>query len=376
MYFQILDNEERCTQAFLGGELQDYSPSREGTTYSKTWKHTAHILDPDLVSYGYVRSSGKPLDSFCPEYMQNSWQKVSSRIKAIMKSVSLSKCDVLNNCIYDFVPSKFLTEFLEAKEVIIREIFNSFPEPPHVEILKKAHILTEFMNSKKYTFDNKLVNTNYNIFGTKTGRLSNPSSSLPILTMKKEKRELLKPNHDLFVELDFNGAEIRALLSLLGREQPIVDIHDWNMQNVFADEPSRESAKLRFFAWLYNPAAEDRSLDLEYDRNSLISKFWDGSLVKTPFARELAVDKRRALNYLLQSTSSDICIEQSYKVYEKLANCKSNICFLMHDSVIIDYAKEDKHLLSEIVDIFSSTRFGKYKTNVSAGKNLGQLRRL
>ena len=70
------------------------------------------------------------------------------------------------------------------------------------------------------------------MFGSKTGRLTNVKGYFPILTMDKEHRSVVKPKNDLFVELDYNGAEIITLLALSGREQPKQDIHQWNVQNV------------------------------------------------------------------------------------------------------------------------------------------------
>jgi hypothetical protein len=63
----------------------------------------------------------------------------------------------------------------------------------------------------------------------------------------------VKPHNDWFVSLDYNGAEVRTLLQLSGHQQPEVDIHEWNIKNLFDGEVDRDTAKTLFFGWLYNP---------------------------------------------------------------------------------------------------------------------------
>jgi hypothetical protein len=215
----------------------------------------------------------------------------------------------------------------------------------------------------------------YNLFGTKTGRLTVEKGYFPVLTLDKNQRKYIRPNNDLFVEIDINGAEIRTLLALLDRKQPEVDIHDWNAQNVFKGA-SREDAKKRFFAWLYNPNSEDVLSSRVYDRESIKEKYWDGQTVKTPFSRNIEADEYHSVNYILQSTSSDICLEQSRKVFDFLKEKRSKIAFLMHDSIIIDFCSEERYFIKEIIELFQNTRFGRYKTNVKIGKNFGDMRDL
>ena len=74
----------------------------------------------------------------------------------------------------------------------------------------------------------------YDPFKSKTGRLVT-KNSFPILTMDKNYRKILKPNNDWFIEFDFNAAELRVLLGLLGKEQPQEDLHEWNKKNVYKD---------------------------------------------------------------------------------------------------------------------------------------------
>jgi len=77
---------------------------------------------------------------------------------------------------------------------------------------------------------------------------------------------------------------------------------------------------------------------------------------------------------LIQSTSSDLCLEQAYKVFEFLEDKKTKISFTMHDSVVLDLHESEKSLVLEILDIFRQTRFGSYKTNLKIGKDFGNMR--
>ena len=85
---------------------------------------------------------------------------------------------------------------------------------------------------------------------------------------------------------------------------------------------------------------------------------------------------RKALNYLIQSTSSDIFLNSAYNIWEMLEDKKSEIRFLVHDSVLLDLSDEDKALLPEMIDKFSKTPLGKYKVGVSIGKSYGEMRKM
>ena len=87
----------------------------------------------------------------------------------------------------------------------------------------------------------------YDLFGSKTGRLTTKKNSFPILTMDKKYRSIIKPKNDCFLELDFNSAEIRTFLALQGLEQPKQDIHAWTGKNVFKGQLTRDEVKKKFF---------------------------------------------------------------------------------------------------------------------------------
>lgn len=370
MYFQIVDNSQKCKKAYNGSSLVDYE---DCTGLIKTWKHSSHLSDRQDVEYAYIYANGD-MHSVCPGYMAEQWQNISTRVSSVVKSIHNAQCDIENSCIYDYIPDSILQKYLKSRHAIIQHTFESVSQPPHYEILKKAHILTEEMNSSRNLYKGKRSSTNYNIFSTRTGRLSNAKSSIPILTMKKEDRAHLTPTNDLFVEFDFNAAELRTLLALSNREQPLEDIHDWNLSHVATKSTTREEVKKRTFAWLYNPKASDSLLEGIYSRDQVKDVYYKSGSVKTPFFRNIQTDDRRALNYIVQSTSSDVCVEQSYKLREFFRDSRTKICYLLHDSVILDFAKEDADRFLDAKSIFGRTRFGQYRVNASIGKNFGEMR--
>jgi hypothetical protein len=219
----------------------------------------------------------------------------------------------------------------------------------------------------------KPVKINYDLFGTITGRLTTRRGSFPILNLKKELKHHVKPTNDVFLELDFNAAEVRTLLALQKIEQPQEDIHEWNIKNIFKQEMSREKAKQKLFAWLYNP--ESTSIDDGiYDRESILEQYYVEGSVQTPFGRTIDAPSAKALNYLLQSTSSDNTIERFNKISRHLIGTKSHVTAVVHDSVIIDLHRDDKRMIPQLKQIFEDTKLGKFMVNVSLGKDLGSMK--
>jgi len=193
--------------------------------------------------------------------------------------------------------------------------------------------------------------------------------------MDKSYRKILKPNNDWFLEFDYNAAELRVMLGLLDKEQPKEDIHEWNIKNIYKNG-TRQEAKKRMFAWLYNPESKDPLSDEIYNREELLTKHWDGTQVKTYFDREIGADKHHALNYIVQSTASDLFLRQMIKVWERLKGKKSYIAFCMHDSLVIDFSEEDQYILNELKNAFVSTPLGRFKINACAGKTYGEMKKL
>ena len=159
----------------------------------------------------------------------------------------------------------------------------------------------------------------------------------------------------------------------MGKEQPQEDIHEWNMKNVYQGVGTREEAKKRIFAWLYNPKSKDNLSSKAYDRKEIVKKHYNGSEVTTFFNRTIPADEHHALNYILQSTAADLFFKQMIKVWEMLEGRESKIAFCMHDSLVIDYCEKDNDILVKLKKAFSSTDLGDFMVNVSVGKSYGQM---
>ena len=383
MLFQALDDKKECIAIFKGGELiyGDLPPDLSGT-----WKYTS-ILRDRPVEYASLYCSSASLEEVCPEQLTEKWEAINNKLKSFLTSFRESKVSLRDNCFFDLVPERFLLEYCSIKNHITEHVFENYDKPPNYNFLLE---LTRVLEDIKYNklnlnFNNmdlssslsrgqfKKINNSspyisYDISGTKTGRLTTFKNSFPILTLNKAHRGIIEPNNDWLVELDFNAAELRTLLALLGKPQPEEDIHEWNAKNVYRGELSRDEAKKKIFSWLYNPDSKDHLSNGEYDRESLLDKFWDGTYVRTVFNREIESDKYHALNYIIQSTSSDLFLKRMIEIHKLLENRKSFISFSM--------SLEDKDILNNICDIFSQTDLGEYKINVSAGKNFSEMKKI
>ena len=105
----------------------------------------------------------------------------------------------------------------------------------------------------------------------------------------------------------------------------------------------------------------------------MVQKYFDGSQVNTFFGRKIPTDYHRALNYIIQSTTSDLFLRRALKIHDMLSGKKSYISYMIHDSLVIDFSLEDKADLLEIINTFSDTGLGKFKANVSIGDNFGEM---
>ena len=384
MFYQLLDSKKECKAICVNNQILE----KDFPDLVATWDYSLNFDIPG-VEYARLYCNGMSIDEACPEKLKSIWLASKNRIKAFLVSFSESKVLLSDNCIYDMIPEKYIIEHFMIKNEITEHVIKNYEKPKNYDFLLNLQRLATSIENKKLNLDLSVLDkslgdykyrrfrsvakknntVSYNIFGTKTGRLTTTKNSFPILTLNKEFREVLKPKNDYFVELDFNAAELRTLLALSGHDQPKEDIHEWNAENVYRGLLTREEAKKRLFAWLYNPKSKDYLSSKAYKRNEVVEKYWDGAHVNTCFGRTIESDDHHALNYIIQSTTSDLFLRQAIKLWLMLRGKKSKIAFCIHDSLVIDYASEDKDMLADIVKVFSDTDLGKYKINVKYGKD-------
>jgi hypothetical protein len=398
VYFQAIDDKKRCVGIYTSGELI-FDLARIPTTFDgmRTWKCSGTTTDHD-VDYGWLFCDGSTLAEVCPAEIVPEFESAASKMRAYRRSFEIAKINFNEHCFFDLVPHDFLVRFLDLKNRITQHVFENHPKPKNYDHLRDAHKLlhkinyqpleinTEdcrslFFKSVHRNLANKIIKgprtINYNLFGTVTGRLSTYSDSFPILTMHKELRALLKPKNDLFLSLDYNGAELRTALALSGERQPEYDIHEWNMENIFnpGEVSDRSTAKTLFFSWLYNPESTIIKNDI-YKREDIIKEHYDGEHIATPFGRKIKVDKRRAFNYIIQSTTADLVIDRAIEIDAYLKDHKSFISHIVHDEIVVDLAAEERYLAPILKEMFSNSKLGKFAVNLNAGKNYYNLEKL
>ena len=394
MLFQPLDTKGKCVGYYANSELVFGELPLDAHT---TWHYSTSLRDRE-IEYARIYCGGKSLTEMCPEELKPAWERITKRLRAFLKSFKTAKLNLEDLCLYDLVPEFFLYEFSDTKNKITKHVLANFSRPKNYRLLVDVIKMTTDIKQHKLNIDTEPIRSqlrslagknflqrleeispicDYNPFGTVTGRLTTMPNTFPILTLNKDFRGCLQPTNDWFLELDYNAAEIRTLLALSGLPQPKEDIHEWNRKNIYRSIGSREDAKKRIFAWLYNPRSEDYLSNRAYDKELVKNKYWDGENIVTEFDREIkGVDSHHALNYVIQSTTSDLVLSKAVEIHERLRDMESRIAFMMHDSIVIDLKNSERSVIINLLQIFNNTRFGKYKVNLSLGKNFGEMKRI
>ena len=398
MLFQTLDDKKECIGVFTDGKLNFDSIPKELT---KTWKASSSVRKRN-TEYAWIYANGKDLDLVCPEELQPELKSLSKKFKAYLKAFSIANVPMEEICFFDLVPQRFLLDWCGVKNQISQHVFDTHKKPKNHDHLASIHELLVDISNQKLNLNTEgcrglfvsyrarpqvqsILDTppylHYNLYGTVTGRLTTSSRGVGLMSMEKKLRKLLKPNNDWFVSLDYNGADVRTFLGLLGEEQPQEDIHEWNSRHLFGGSLmgrkaiDREEAKVGFFTWLYSP--KDTTFEKSvYNRKAVLDKFYIDGIISNPFNRDIVVDEQRALSYLVQSTTNDLTLDRAVAISKALEGRASYVSHLMHDEVVIDFSDEDKDILPKIKSIFAATKLGNFLTNTTAGKNYLEMKDL
>ena len=392
IFFQTLDDKDECVGIYSDGKLS-FDKIPDGL--SAGWAPVPYLEDRK-IEYASLYCGGKTPDQVCPDNLRDEWDEASGELKSFYRSFILAQVDLQENCFFDLVPARFLSRYCDIRVKITKHVLDVYEKPKNYDYLfAMTNILTKIshnvlnvelssLNStmhheKTRRFRQKAEklpkHIKYNLFGTKTGRLTTRKSSFPIMTMNKEFRSVVKPTNSYFLELDFNAAEIRTLLALAGAKQPLEDIHAWNLaQGMGEGVETREDAKKAFFSWLYDEKKINNNLEGIYHRNKVRESHFKDNKVTTPFGNTMEADYHHALSYLIQGTTAEMVLRQAIKIDEFLQGKKSFISFTIHDSIVIDIPKEEAHLARKLLDIFGDTELGHFLVNSSVGSDFGNMR--
>ena len=250
MTFQTLDDKRDCKGVFYNG---DFYFDKLPRNLDLTWSWSSHLEDYN-VDFAELWVSGKSIGEVTPDHLRDRYNFAERRLQAHVKAIVQSQINLDDNCIYDLVPRHVLRQFYHVKNEITEWVVANNPKPKNYSFLVETqatinqiaqqelqidwdnHNLLFLQDPKAKSlykrFSNKKSNVIYNLFGTITGRLTTTPESFPIMNLKTEHRKIVMPQNDLFIELDFNAAEIRTLLALAGIDQPQDDIHKFNIEQV------------------------------------------------------------------------------------------------------------------------------------------------
>ena len=374
MIAEILDIQDNCKGIHLDGDFIVEPNKEDLLRFQEVWKYSPILEQDQEYIFLFLFTQGQDLETFSKD--SESYKKIKNTIESHKKAAITAKLDLTNSCFFDVIPRHQLKNWFHHRAEALGQLSGRNSQEDY-EILHKIHVLTEQISRQNVSYSGRNGKIIYNMFGSQTGRLTTKKGSIPVLTLKKEQRSLLKPQNDVFVELDLNAAEIRMLMALSGKEQPEMDIHEWVSREVFSDEHTRDEIKIKVFSWLYNFSAPKSHLDEIFSRQ-IFRDFYDPETqqLTTPFGRKLIVEERKAQNYLLQSSTSDQVLENAYKIQKMLHGKKSQISFTLHDSIILDMDKKDAIMLKKIKDQFETTRWGRFVSTCKIGRTFGSLRSL
>ena len=270
------------------------------------------------------------INNAVPDVMHAMWEGSNIYLKAHVRALLGAKVNLNDHSFFDIIPEHVYKKHLGLKDRICEYVFSTYPRPKNYDYLLDLtrvldqvrryglNINTKGLRSRSVqdrNFVKRLAEASpccdYNVFGTRTGRLATNPGTFPILNLKKEYRGKSKYN---------------------------------------------------------------KQLNELYDKETILNKHFFGDHIVTPFGKRIECDDHHALSYIIQSTLGEIVLKKLIEVEHFLRQYKSNIYFTVHDSIVLDFAEEDKSILYEISKIFSDTPLGHFPVSISAGTNYGNMK--
>lgn len=378
---------------YIDGKFQSSLPQQDTID---SWDYHPAFESTKEIRLASLYCGESDINKVVPDVFWAMWEGSNIYLKANVRALLSAKVDLNDHNFFDIIPEHTLLKHVGLKSRICEYVFATYPRPENYDYLLE---LSRGLNRIKHyglkintssfkarsvkdrNFAQRLSSVahccDYNIFGTRTGRLSTHPGTFPILNLNKEYRSMIRPKLDCVVELDYNAAELRTVLALAGKEQPRVDIHQTAMATVFGGKISRDEVKTETFKWLYGGKSKyDEQLNKMYDKETILRKYFFGDHVVTPFGKRIQSDEHHALSYIIQSTLGEIVLKKLIEVGQYLQQFKSSVYFTVHDSIVLDFAEDEKKILWDLYNIFSDTPFGRFPVSTSVGTHYGNMKEL
>lgn len=260
--------------------------------------------------------------------------------------------------------------------------------------------------------ENSRIHPSFLLHGTVTGRISSKNPNIQNIPRDPKIKGMFIPEKGYnFVEMDFSQAELRVM-AFYSKDKEMTsqymageDIHLGTASFIFKTPPEdiskrqRKVAKLVNFGYLYGASArkahQSIAEKLQGDEISIslreAEKFRQGFFTKykgidrfikqirrkilkdkqlvncfgrirrlpqidSPYEEKKAEAMRQGLNALIQGTASDLTQIALIQVHKLLQSYKSRFLFTVHDAIVLEVHKSEKHLLAKLKQIMESDK--------------------
>ena len=234
----------------------------------------------------------------------------------------------------------------------------------HTNILNRRKILYENLNQILDELGNEIEVPEYLHDGV-TGRTT-IKKGFNFLTSKKEFRKKCKSKNkdNILVSIDFKACEPNLYLRSLAIEISDPDIYEFLSSKLNLDVKDRSTLKRGILSVLYGASdstsskllgSKKQNLDkikkffkIKEVEEELKSQFQNTDTIYNLYGRPIHSDKS-ILNKWIQSSAVDFCSLAFLNFVEEF---NLNVCYLVHDDMVIDISKEEYEKIKNITELY------------------------
>ena len=223
------------------------------------------------------------------------------------------------------------------------------------------------------------IYSSYNLYNI-TSRPTNAFNSINFLAFNKDNhsRTAFVPQNDIFVEFDFDGYHLRLIANMLNLELPTdQSVHEYLGKQYFGKdeltpEEYQESKKITF-RQMYNGVEDQyKHIGFFHHVSEFVDVMWSqyqlNGYLNLPNSRRIILENgnpQKLFNYYIQCLETVNNVRKLSKLRDFLKDKQSKVVLVVYDSVLIDYAAEDR-CLTQIKAILEEDR---YRVKAKKGPN-------